>query len=107
MNILQILPEELFAKVMLFHSHPVADLFKMAVETVNEELYEIIPGDYEYGGEDFCKADDKSFADNFFNGSEGIAKSRHIYHYAFIDATYLITLSEYLRSSWRLISTHS
>ena len=72
---------------MLFNSHPAADLFKIAVEAVNEELYEIIPGDYEYGGEGLCKADDESFADNFCNGSEGIAKSRHIYHYAFMDAS--------------------
>ena len=66
MNILPKLPEDLFAKVMLFHSHPVADLFKIAVQTVNEELYEIIEGDYEYGGEDFCRADEMSFAEYFF-----------------------------------------
>ena len=95
MDILQKLPEELFAKVMRFHSHPVADLFKIAVQTVNEELYEIISGDYEYGGQDYCRADEKSFADHFFSG---MVNSMHIYHYGWMNDSYLATLSEYLRS---------
>ena len=53
------LPNEIINQILLFNSHPVADLFKEAVAQVNEELYEIIPGDYEYGGEDCCKAAEK------------------------------------------------
>ena len=98
MNILPKLPEAIFAKVMLFHSHPVADMFKVAVETVNEELYEIISGDYEYGGQDYCRADEKSFADHFFSGIGGRVQSMHIYHYGWMNDSYLATLSEYLRS---------
>ena len=58
------LPIEVINQIMLLSSHPVADLFTLAVKTVNEELYEIIPGDYEYGGEDFCRADEMAFADH-------------------------------------------
>ena len=79
------LPKEVINKIMMFSSHPVADRFKIAVKAVNEELYEIIPGDSEYGGKDFCKADDMSFANYFFNGSEGSDKSRHIYNYGWMD----------------------
>ena len=40
---------EVINQIMLLNSHPVADLFKIAIKTVNDELYEIIPRDYEYG----------------------------------------------------------
>ena len=93
------LPNEIINKIMLFNSHPVADLFKEAVKTVNEELYENIEGDYEYGGEDYCRADEMSFADHFFNGYEGNnILTRHIYKYTWMDATYFETLIEYMRS---------
>ena len=58
-------PNEVINQIMLFNSHPVADLLQIAVNTVNYELYEILPGDYEYGGQDDCRADDMSFANYF------------------------------------------
>ena len=61
------LPNEIIRQIRKFDSHPVADLFKEAVKTVTEELYETIEGDYEYGGEDSCHCDDMSFADFFFS----------------------------------------
>ena len=56
------LPNEIINQIMLFNSHPVADLLKEAVETANEELYEIKHGDYTNESADFCYADDMSFA---------------------------------------------
>ena len=52
------LPNEIINQILLFNSHPVADLFKPIAKTVNEELYAI-----RYG---FCCADTMSFADFFF-----------------------------------------
>ena len=64
------IPEELFHKVMLYNSHPVADLFKEAVKNKIEELNETQLGDYEYGGEDYTRGDDTSFATYYFHDSE-------------------------------------
>ena len=54
------LPNEIINQILLFNSHPVADLFKEAVAQVNEELYEIIEG------EESCIADEMSFAEYLF-----------------------------------------
>ena len=51
------LPNEIIRQIRKFDSHPVADLFKETVKTVNEEYYDT---DY------FCHADTKSFAEYFF-----------------------------------------
>ena len=44
------LPTDIIQKIMLYNSHPVADLFKEAIKDKVDELNEIIPGYYEYGG---------------------------------------------------------
>ena len=85
------LPIEVINTIMLYISHPIADILKFAVKTVNEELYEIITGVYEYGGHDFRRADEMSFAEYFFNDPE-------VSNYAFVDVTDLQTLSEYFRN---------
>ena len=61
------LPEHIINKIMLYVSHPVADLFKKEMKTTLEELTEVLPGDYKYGGEDFRRGDYTSFACHFFN----------------------------------------
>ena len=78
-------------------SHPVADVFKQAVKPILEEMYAIIPGDYEYGGADECLADIYSFAHYYFVGSDG-RESRHtnVYIYALMDTLYVETLNEYI-----------
>ena len=53
------LPNEIINNIMLFNSHPVADLFKPVAKILNEELYAIRHGFL--GG-----ADTMSFADFFF-----------------------------------------
>ena len=93
------LPIEVINQIMRFNYHPVADAFKNATKNKLEELYETIPGDYDYGGSDFCHADEYSFAYFFFHGCEGESHNRHIYQYAWMDILYLETLNEYLRSN--------
>ena len=44
MNILPKLPEQLFAKVMLFHSHPTADMVKQSL------VFRFYGSENEYGG---------------------------------------------------------
>ena len=60
------LRNEIINKIMLYTSHPVTDLFKEAVKTVNEELYEIKHGEYTNESADFCYVDDMSVAEYFF-----------------------------------------
>ena len=95
------LPNEIINQILLFNSHPVADLLKQAVETVNKEIYEIIEGDYEYGGEDYCHADEMSFADFYFSfeDRDRLHNSRHIYRYCWMDSIYYNTYIEYMRVS--------
>ena len=61
------LPNDLYHKIMLYVSHPMADLFKEAIKDKVDELNEIIPGDYEYGGVDYKRGDDISFAHHYFH----------------------------------------
>ena len=77
------LTTEIIGQIRKFDSHPVADLLKKAVETVNKDIYEIIEGDYEYGGEDYCHADEMSFADFYFPlwDRDRFHNSSHIYIY--------------------------
>ena len=89
------LPNEIINQILLFNSHPVADLFTEAVKIDNEELYEIIY-DFYGPGIDYCKEDDKSFADHFF---AGYIRSNRIYTYKHMDATYLETYREYHRTN--------
>ena len=95
------LPNEIIRQIRKFDSHPVADLLKKAVETVNKEIYEIIEGDYEYGGEDYCHADEMSFADFYFSFEDRgeSHNSRHIYKYCWMDSIYYNTYIEYMRVS--------
>ena len=79
---------------MLFTSHAVADLFKEAVKIESEELCEI-RSDFYGPGIDYCKADNKSFADYFF---AGYIRSNRIYKYKHMDATYIETYLEYHRT---------
>ena len=95
------LPNEIINQILLFNYHPVADLLKQAVETVNEEIYEIIEGDYEYGGEDYWHADEMSFADFYFSfeDRDRLHNSSHIYKYCWMDSIYYNTYIEYMRVS--------
>ena len=82
-------PEHLMHKIMLYSSHPVADLFKLAVKSKVDDLTEIIPG------EDFHRGDDTSFAHHFFHDETIISEeSYHIYYYAGMDYRYVNTLNE-------------
>ena len=87
------LPNEIIRQIRKFDSHPVADLFKEAVKAENEELYEI-RYDFYGPGIDYCKADNKSFADYFF---AGYIRSNRIYTYNYMDDTYIETYLEYSR----------
>ena len=95
------LPNEITRQIRKFDSHPVADLFKEAVKTVNEELYENLFGDYEYECEDYCHADEMSFADFYFSfeDRDEFHNSRHIYTYCWMDSIYYETYIEYMRVS--------
>ena len=93
------LPNEIMNQIMLFNSHPVADLIKEAVTTVDEELY-----DYNSNAcDNRCTGKwdiiEMSFADFSFNGSGGSSNSYHIYNYAWMDDIYVETLKEYLRNN--------
>ena len=93
------LPNEVINKIMLFNSHPVADLIKEVVEGLRDEL------DYYnldvHGYVNFNKWGliELSFADLFFNVSDGLTNSDHIYFYESMDDIYVETLNEYLRNS--------
>jgi hypothetical protein len=93
------IPDELFNKIMLYNSHPVADLFKESFKSTVIDMNEIIPGDYEHGGEDFCHADTMSFAHYLFHNEDEVSQeSRRIYYYAHMDRDYVSTLNEFLRN---------
>ena len=81
------IPEDIFSKVMLYNSHPVADLFTV------DELNEIIPGDYEYDGEESRRGDNTSFANHFFH--EDGSQSRHVYDYGYMNEAYVDSLNDW------------
>ena len=93
------LPNEIINQILLFNSHPVADLIKEAVKTVSEEL--------DYYNSDLSEDVDANkwkiikmtFADFFFNGSGGSPNSYHIYCYGWMDDIYVETLDEYINNS--------
>ena len=89
------LPNEIIRQIRKFDSHPVADLFKNAAKTVNEELTEYnsnVVCENKYSGLfDICE---KTFADFFLNGSGGLPGSYQIYNYAWMDDIYVETLKE-------------
>jgi hypothetical protein len=82
------IPEDIFNKVMLYNSHPVADMFKEAIRTKLDELNE--PDEYEH---------EESFADHFFHEEDN--QSKHIYHYAYMDEAYVNTLNEWNRNNYQ------
>ena len=93
------LPNEIIRQIRKFDSHPVADLFKEAAKTVDEELddYNSNVCDNRCAGKwDIIEI---SFADFFFNGSGGSSNSYHIYNYALMDDIYVETLKEYIDNS--------
>ena len=59
------LPNEIINQIMLFNSHPVADLFKEIATPIYENLNRKICGDYT-SDDYFCYADEMSFAEYFF-----------------------------------------
>ena len=61
------LPNEIINKIMLFNSHPVADLFKEVAIPLSENLNRQIYPSYNSDDDDyFCYADEMSFAEYFF-----------------------------------------
>ena len=93
------LRNDLYHKIMLYVSHPVADLFKQAVKPKIDELNEIQKGDYEFGGEDYTRGDDTSFAFYHFHNPESESKiSNEIYYDACMGEMYATTLCETLNS---------
>jgi hypothetical protein len=84
---------------MLYVSHPVADLFKEAVKPKIDELNEIQRGGYEFGGKDYTRGDDTSFAFYYFHNPEGeLNITKEIYYYACMGEMYATTLCETLNS---------
>ena len=59
------LPNEIINKIMLFNSHPVADLFKEVAIPITVDLSRKIYDDYT-SDDYFCYADEMSFAEYFF-----------------------------------------
>ena len=97
-------PEHIVDKIMLYNSHPVADLFKTEMKTKLEELTEIIPGDYEFGVGNFCRGDETSFSNHFFHDEERIKQeSKPMYVYAYMDYDYVSTLNEWNRNNQSMI----
>jgi hypothetical protein len=60
------LPLELINLIMSYMSSPTSKIIKNAFQEINDEMNEIFPGDYEYGGSDYTIADDTSFARYYF-----------------------------------------
>ena len=60
------LPNEIINKIMLYNSHPVADLFKEIAIPIFDDLNRKIYGDYT-SDDYFCYADEMSFAEYFFS----------------------------------------
>ena len=98
------IPEHIVDKIMLYNSHPVADLFQKEMSDKLEEFSKIRPGDYAHGEEDFSVCDDHSFADYFFHDDEGIKQeSKPIYRFAYMDNDYVSTLNEWNRQHQSMI----
>ena len=94
------IPECIFHKIMLYTSHPVADMFKKAVSAKVHELTEVRPGDHEYGVPDYRLGDDTSFADHYFhpdNEYEGNRPTlrKSMYQYAWMKKEYVETMNEF------------
>ena len=51
---------------MSYMSSPTSKIIKNAFQEINDEMNEIFPGDYEYGGSDYTIADNTSFARYYF-----------------------------------------
>ena len=97
------IPNEIMKKICLyrvFSPHPVAILFKQTFTPTLDEMNEIIPGDYKYGMDDSCIADDMSFAHYHFHQESYIIPdgSRRVYYYAWMGYDYVSTLNEYSRN---------
>ena len=79
------LPNEIIRQIRKFDSHPVSDLFKETVKTVDEELYD----QNSNACDNICAGKwdiiEMPFADFFFNGSGGSSNSYHIYIYRCMD----------------------
>ena len=92
------IPNEIMKKIMMYRvvsPHPVAVLFKEAVKPIIDELNETLKGDYEFGGEDFTRGDDTSFAFYYFHNPESELKiTKEIYYYACMGEMYATTLCE-------------
>ncbi len=94
------IPECLFHKIMLYTSHPVADMFKHAVSAKVHELTEVLPGDHQYGMDDFSIGDEKSFADHYFHPEGEFEGNRptlrkSMYKYGWMKKEYVKTLNEH------------
>ena len=106
------LPDELQIKITRMNPHPVADLFKQEMKTKLDEFTEMLPGDYEYGEEDFRLCDDHSFADYFFHECEHIRPTEiecfphihcDVYYFWAMDYEYVSTLNEWNRRNQTMI----
>ena len=94
------IPECLFHKIMLFNPHPVADMFKKAVSAKVHELTEVLPGDHEYGMDDYSLGDDKSFAGHYFHPEGDFEGNRptlrkSMYKYGWMKKEYVETLNQF------------
>lgn len=58
---LEILPKEIINKIMIFNSHPIADLFKKELEEELEDHYRILGSGPSYET-NWCSDDDNLFA---------------------------------------------
>ena len=96
------IPNEIMKKIFMFRvfsPHPVAVLFKEAVKDLVEELNETLKGDYEFGGEDYTRGDDTSFAYYYFHNPESeLKRTYEVYHYAHMGEMYCNTLCDQLNS---------
>ena len=97
------IPNEIMKKICLyrvFSPHPVAILFKQTFTSTLDDMNEVIPGDYKYGMDDSCIADDMSFAHYHFHQESCIIPddSLQVYYYAHMAYDYVSTLNEYARN---------
>jgi hypothetical protein len=66
------IPEDIFKKIMLYVSHPVADIMRLEVESCLEHYVPINNGyEYEYGGEE-------SFVESYFKLQNWLKKEGEI-----------------------------
>jgi serine/threonine protein kinase len=82
----RVIPNEIMSKIMLFNSHPVADLIRESIQT--KLSWE--------DGYNYCECEGKdstTFAGFYF----GLVSS-NIYSYEFMDEQYINTMNEYLEN---------